>query len=77
MERNFFRRVELAFPVFDPQQRERILQDLETYLNDNTNAWELLADGSYRRLHSTRSRKSCDAQELLLERYAGVPTVEA
>src|SRR6185437_5244483 len=49
MERNFFRRVEIAFPVLKQQPRERILKDLEIYLADNINAWELQSDGSYRR----------------------------
>ncbi len=76
MERNFFRRVELAFPVLDDKQRERIYQDLEAYLADNTNAWELQSDGSYRRLQSSSAEERHDAQAELLERYAGVPTVE-
>jgi polyphosphate kinase len=75
MERNFFRRVELAFPVLDARQRERLLKDLKACLADNTNAWELLPDGSYRRLQSPGEDQSCDAQAMLLERYAGVPTV--
>jgi len=76
MERNFFRRVELAFPVLDDKQRERIYQDLEAYLADNTNAWELRPDGCYRRLQSSSDQNHHDAQAELLERYAGVPTVE-
>jgi len=80
MERNFFRRVEIAFPVLKQQPRERIFKDLETYLADNINAWELQTDGSYARLDNTRDADTgapCDAQQRLLERYAGVPTPEA
>jgi polyphosphate kinase len=73
MERNFFRRVEIAFPVLDAELRERILSDLETYLADNTNAWELRPDGSYRRLVPGEAAPQ-DAQALLLARYAGGPT---
>jgi polyphosphate kinase len=76
MERNFFRRVELAFPILDAKQRERIYQDLQAYLADNTNAWDLSPAGSYRRLQSSGSKDRHDAQAELLERYAGVPTVE-
>jgi len=46
MERNFFRRVEIAFPVLHDEHRKRIFKDLETLLSDNTNAWELQADGT-------------------------------
>ncbi len=72
MERNFFRRVEIAFPVLHKSHRDRIFKDLETYLADNTNAWELQADGAYRRLSFDHSSPS-DSQAQLLERYAGVP----
>jgi polyphosphate kinase len=72
MERNFFRRVEIAFPVFQPRHRERITKDLETYLKDNTNAWELRSDGTYARVNVS-SAPPVDSQALLLERYAGTP----
>ena len=47
MDRNFFGRIELAFPIEDAEHQESILADLENYLGDNTQAWELGADGSY------------------------------
>jgi polyphosphate kinase len=72
MERNFFRRVEIAFPVQQPQHRERIIKDLETYLMDNTNAWELQTDGTYARVNVDNT-PSVDSQALLLERYGGSP----
>src|ERR1700691_4048478 len=72
MERNFFRRVEIAFPVLLKQRRERIYKDLETYLADNINAWELRPDGTYARI-AARNASASDAQALLLERYAGTP----
>jgi polyphosphate kinase len=72
MERNFFRRVEIAFPVLHTEHRKRIFKDLETLLADNTNAWELQADGTYMR-RSFNQSAPVDAQALLLERYAGVP----
>src|SRR6202167_4911668 len=72
MERNFFRRVEIAFPVLQPQHRDRIYKDLETYLADNINAWELRSDGTYARIAAGNASAS-DAQALLLERYAGTP----
>jgi polyphosphate kinase len=72
MERNFFRRVEIAFPVLHKDHRQRIFKDLETYLADNANAWELRADGTYARLSASQS-PPFDAQAQLLERYAGVP----
>jgi polyphosphate kinase len=76
MERNFFRRVEIAFPVLKEQPRERIFKDIEIYLADNTNAWELQSDGTYRRVTAGDDVSACDAQQRLLERYAGLPAPE-
>ncbi len=69
MERNFFRRVEVAFPVERGKLRERILRDLETWLADNTNAWLLQADGTYRR-STPGTEPPFSAQQALLERHA-------
>jgi polyphosphate kinase len=52
MPRNFFRRVEVMFPVLDPDLTGRILHEiLPTYLADNTRARALRADGSFHILH--------------------------
>ncbi len=49
MDRNFFRRVEVAFPILDPTLRARIVADLDCYLNDNMQAWLLTQEGVYQR----------------------------
>jgi polyphosphate kinase len=67
MERNFFRRVEVAFPVREPQLRDRMLRELDLYLRDNTQAWVLESDGSYRRLACADGEARVSAQETLLE----------
>ena len=69
MERNFFRRVEVAFPIEPPQLRERILRDLDIYFSDNTQAWRLTSDGIYRRA-APGSEPPVNAQETLLGTYA-------
>jgi polyphosphate kinase len=69
MERNFFRRVEVAFPVERRKHRERILRDLDAYLHDNTQAWELRADGSYVRV-AAGDATVLNAQQQLLVEYA-------
>ena len=65
MERNFFRRIEVAFPVRDRQHRDSILQDLETYLADNTQAWQLNSSGEYTQISSDQNQKVCAQQKLL------------
>jgi polyphosphate kinase len=78
MERNFFRRVEIAFPVREQTHRKRILRDLNSYLSDNTHAWRLERDGSYTRCERG-DEKPRDAQGDLLKRYAAgsAPVISA
>ncbi len=47
MERNLLRRVETCFPVKNEKLAARLLQELELYLADNCQSWELGADGKY------------------------------
>src|SRR5436305_1623818 len=51
MPRNFFRRVEIAFPVEQPSLRDEIIDEiLPKFVHDRVKARELQPDGSYRRL---------------------------
>jgi polyphosphate kinase len=70
MERNFHRRVETCFPLVDPALKARAMREvLETYLDDNTHAWELAADGTYSRVRPGK-QKPRTAQEILLTQLA-------
>jgi polyphosphate kinase len=71
MDRNFFRRVEIAFPVEDARIKKKVLKDgLLNYLADNTQSWILQSDGSYKRSTPGNS-KPRSAQAMLLEHYTG------
>jgi polyphosphate kinase len=51
MGRNLFRRVEVAWPVDDRKLRQRIIDEvLVPYQLDSVDAWQLGADGVYRRV---------------------------
>jgi polyphosphate kinase len=50
--------------------RDEILADLQTYLNDTADAWELHADGSYVRLRDSHPGGP-SAQLQLLEKFVG------
>src|SRR5437773_2094121 len=51
MPRNFYRRIELAFPIETQALRDQIINDvIPAFLNDRVKARELQADGTYRRL---------------------------
>lgn len=62
MYRNLSRRVELVFPVKDPGLREHLKAVLNSYLDDNVNARELRADGTYVRVKCGENEKRRDAQ---------------
>ena len=65
MDRNFFRRIELCFPVLDPALKRRVIREgLQAYLDDNCQAWVMAPDGGYERLKPRRRRRS--AQEELI-----------
>jgi polyphosphate kinase len=71
MERNFFRRVEVAFPITQARLRTRIRADLECYLADTSNSWLLQSDGSYLQASALPDAPAgADAQSQLLETYA-------
>src|SRR6266853_1437164 len=51
MPRNFYRRIELAFPIETPALRDQIINDvIPAFLHDRVKARELQPDGTYRRL---------------------------
>lgn len=70
MLRNMFHRVETCFPIRHKKIRERILEDLDLYLRDNTHAWLLQPDGSYLQVKPREGEDIIDAQSMLLERWA-------
>jgi len=69
MPRNLVQRVEQAFPVLTPKLRQRILRDLELYLEDNANSWMMDSSGSYIRQERDADEPLRSAQDRLLEEY--------
>jgi polyphosphate kinase len=72
MERNLHRRIETCFPVTDPVLAATVLRDgIETYLQDDTQAWILGEDGRYvRSVPSEAEPRS--AQSILRRRLSGL-----
>ncbi|KTC87084.1 polyphosphate kinase 1 [Legionella brunensis] len=67
MERNLYNRIEIMFPILDEDHQKRIKQEIfKNYLKDNSNSWEMQADGSYKPM----TTGSYSAQEKLLDLYA-------
>ena len=70
MDRNFFRRIEVCFPVLDKKLKKRVIDEgLKVYLQDNSQAWEMDSDGHYRHKQPRLAAKKC-AQTELLEQLA-------
>ena len=65
MPRNLDRRVELMFPVEDPDCRARVIEILEVELNDTIRAHYLSEDGTYHKL-DLRGKTKLDSQEKLI-----------
>ena len=69
-ERNLYRRVEIATPIEHKPLQERIIQELQYYLQDNTQAWLLNADGSYSRIQPAAQQEAVIAQSMFLKNLA-------
>ena len=69
MERNLFQRVETCYPIENKRIRKRIIEDLNTYLKDNTNTWLLNRDATYERAVAGEE-PLFSAQRVILEALA-------
>ena len=66
MDRNFFRRIELCFPIANAKLRRRVVSEgLAPYLEDNTQAWDMQPDGTFKRAKRGRRKVQCAQSELL------------
>ncbi len=66
MDRNFFRRIEVCFPVLDKKLKKRVIDEgLKIYLQDNCQAWDMDSAGHYRHKNPRRAEKKCAQYELL------------
>ena len=68
MDRNLSRRVEVIFPVEQPDLKARLIDEiLKTTLADNVKARELLPDGTYRRVAPAEGEPVLRSQRRFLE----------
>ncbi len=67
MDRNFFKRIELAFPLLDAKLKRRVITEgLKFYLADNQQGWDMNSQGVYQRRRSPRSKPHNAQGELML-----------
>jgi polyphosphate kinase len=68
MDRNLSRRVEVVFPIEQPDLKERLIGEvLATSLADNVKARQLIPDGSYRRVEAEPGQPRMRSQERFIE----------
>lgn len=68
MDRNLFRRVEVAFPVRERKLKRRVIAEgLSVCLGDNQSAWQMHSDGHYRRRRAGKTIRN--AQLGLLAKF--------
>lgn len=66
MDRNFFRRIELAFPILDSKLKKRVIAEgFKLYLGDNQQSWDMHPDGRYQPKRNARARPHNAQQELM------------
>jgi polyphosphate kinase len=71
MERNLDNRIEVCFPILKKKHSTRIKAELEMYLDDQSQSWELTADGEYHPLASAATTETLeDVQKLLLKQFS-------
>ncbi|GAA4016253.1 polyphosphate kinase 1 [Actimicrobium antarcticum] len=76
MNRNLFRRIEVAFPILDRAMKKRVIAEgLNPYLKDNTHSWELNGDGVYHKRKVRAKQASFSAQQYLMK-TVGTPERE-
>lgn len=67
LERNLLRRVETCFPILDKEYAARIFhEELDCYLRDNIQSWQLNSDGSYQKIIPSENETEFCAQDYLL-----------
>ena len=75
MPRNFFRRVEVMFPILAPELKQRVLREIvPTYLADNTRARELDEHGVFHLLRPAEGQPAVRCQIEFLERRGAADT---
>jgi len=71
MERNLNARIEVCFPVLKKKLAQRIIDEMEIYLEGHHQTWELQADGTYlERVTETNNSETEPVQTLFLRKLA-------
>jgi len=72
MDRNLFRRIEIAFPILDPELKQKVINEGLNELLKDGSSWNMNADGLYKQSASASNIKLSGQQNLLLK-YSVMP----
>ena len=72
MDRNLFRRIEIAFPILDPELKQKVINEGLNELLKDVSSWNMNADGLYKQSASASNIKLSGQQNLLLK-YSVMP----
>ena len=67
LNRNTQRRVEAFVPVTTPETRAQVLEVMEAFRRDDVKGWEMLPDGTYRKVETPQG---ADSQERLFDYFS-------
>jgi polyphosphate kinase len=67
MDRNLFRRIEVAFPILDPELKQKVINEGLNELLKDVSSWNMNADGLYKQSTSSSNVKLSAQQNLLLK----------
>lgn len=70
MTRNLLNRVETCFPIENKKLIERIKAEIELYLADNCQSWEMDSEGNYQLNQPNKDENRISVQQTLLEQLA-------
>lgn len=70
MVRNLVHRVEICFPIENRKLVQRVKEELDAYLRDNSQSWILQPDGEYLQNQPAEGEERFSAQKYLLETLA-------
>ena len=70
MSRNLLNRVETCFPIEDAKLIARVKSDMELYLADNCQSWQMDSEGNYHLNQPNEDESRISAQQTLLEQLA-------
>jgi polyphosphate kinase len=73
MPRNLDNRLELVVPIENERLRSRLSSVLDTLLADNSGAWELDAEGVWRRLRPAKGQRARHAHDVMIKNASRPP----